>query len=283
MRLLAAVILFVFCWIATTNTRLEAYNGDPFSYLYAAQTLRAGEGLRNYDFDDPFAQTIAGPANAPFTTWPPLYPMILSLFGADLYAARALNAVSLWVTLILMWILYGDYGVWRSVRIATGIVYLALLVGDRQTLLSASSEALFYPLVLAFLIALPRVTDKRWFIVTVFLAVALPMTRYIGVSFVIVGAACVFWRCGLMAVLAYTLPSVTAFSLWAARNILLTGTFTGNTQPGAYASLPIAADIWEITLTWTQAIIALSLPLVLPWVLWALWRWYTSQRLSSAG
>lgn len=276
--------LAAFCWARTANTRLVdiRLNGDPYTYLHAAQTLRAGQGLRNYDFHDPLPQAAAGPPNAPFTTWPPLYPTLLASLGADLYAARVINAVSLWITFLLMWILYGDYGVWWGVRVASSVAYLAMLVGNGQTILSASSEAVFYPLILAFLITLPRIKERRWFLAATLLAVALPMTRYVGVAFVAVGALYVAHHGSWRRAMLYTLPAGTALGLWAARNILLTGTFTGNTLAGAYTLPSATFAILEISFKWTTSILVLSLPLALPWGTWRFLRWRISQRLSSA-
>lgn len=277
---IALLVLAVFCWQATANTRLEVYNGDPYSYLHAAQTLRAGEGLRNYTFQpphDPRAQEVVGPADAPFTTWPPLYPMLLAAFGADLPAARIINAVSLWVTFILLWRLYADYRIHAGVRIATGIAYLALVVGDRQTLLSASSEALFYPLTLAYLIALARVKDTRWLIVAVVIAVALPLTRYIGAACVAAGALVIWRRRGWKCASLVSGPPMIGLGLWFARNIVLTAALTGNTRPGAYTAA-VLVDIMEISLQWMTAIVILSLPLVCPSLIWHLWQRHISSR-----
>lgn len=279
MKLIAALVLLAFCWQRSASTRLYPGFGDAYGYLYAAQTLRDGRGLLNYDFDEPFAQSVAGPPNAPFTSWPPLYPATLALFGADLNAARLVNAIGLWATLILLWVLYADYGVPVSVRIGTSVAFLAMLVGDGQSLLSALSESLFYPLVLALLIALARVKDRRWLMAATVIAVALPLTRYVGLGLVMAGLIPVYrahrWRGAVL----YSLPPLMGISLWLARNLILTGQFTGNTQPGQYTIRDVFA-ILEISNQWMMSILALSLPLVCLSLIFWWWQRRTLRRSS---
>ncbi len=62
-KILFALLLLLFCVVYAAHTRLEWPNADPFNYIHAAQTLRAGRGLRMID-------------GTPLTIWPPFiqYP-----------------------------------------------------------------------------------------------------------------------------------------------------------------------------------------------------------------
>lgn len=277
-----AILLLGVCWLYTADTQLYPWNGDPHSYLYAAQTLRAGEGLRNIDFHDPAQLTIQGPPDAPFTTWPPLYPILLAILGADLQAARVLNAFTLCLTVILLWRLYADYGIGWPVRLATLITYLAMLWPERH-LLSASSETVFVPLVLAYVMALPRSSTPRGQIAIALLGAALPMTRYAGVGFVAAGTLMMLWQGRYRAAILCTIPVLAALALWFGRNLALTGALTWNTTPGHYTFPQTAFDILEVVRQWLTHMIPLSLIFVCLHAIWRLWPRRTSRSSSSAG
>lgn len=281
MRYVAALLLFALCWLYTADTRLDPGNGDPYVYLHAAQTLRDGQGLRNYDFHNPIPQAVTGLPNAPMTSWPPLYPIVLAVFGADLQAARILNGLTLGLTLILIWILYADYGVWWGVRLAVMIALpLSLSAEVGRILLSASSETLFYPLMLAYLYALARIKDNRWLAACALLGAALPLTRYVGLAFVGVGALFVFSRRGWGASALYAGAALLPIALWFARNLALTGHLTANTLPGTYTLTAFLIDCVKELLLWSRLTIGLSLMFAcLPGVLW-LWRRRTARRFS---
>ena len=74
-----AVIGFALAIVATRHgPRLSP---DSITYLSVADHLRHGRGLTDF-------------TGEPFTVFPPVYPVVLSVFGSSLTWARLVNTVS---------------------------------------------------------------------------------------------------------------------------------------------------------------------------------------------
>ena len=100
--LLGIFLLFIGCLIYTSPIYLDSSSGDPWYYVYAANSVREGKGLLNYDSDNTEFARVLGAPNTPFATWPPMYSFMLATLGGTFQSARILNAISLWGTFILV-------------------------------------------------------------------------------------------------------------------------------------------------------------------------------------
>lgn len=226
--------LFFACIIYTSDTRIDPGNADPIAYLHAAQTLSEGRGLRNPAFELASTQALLGEPNTLFATFPPAYPVALAFLGGGLEAARIINALGLWLTLILGYVLLRRSEM-PVVACASACLAFVVFLSDRQiTFQTAAAETLFIPLFLAWLLVMPHVEDNRALLGYSLLTGVMGLTRYIGVPFVLIGGLWVVYRRGLVATLAYvSLPGI-AFTWWFTRNWYSLGRLTGHRVAGTY-------------------------------------------------
>lgn len=278
---LAVLTLLALCWLYTADTRLDRANADPWFYLHAAQTLRAGLGLRNLDFGNPVTQAISGPPDALFATWPPLYPVVLALLGADLHAARIMNAGGLWLSLILGWVLLRRFAIHAAVCIGA-MVACALFMNDAQrTFLTASSETLFIPLFWAWIIAATHLRHPRDVLLMALLGTAAALTRYIGIPLLALSALRIAGVRGWWDALAYACLPGMALTWWLTRNFYTYGRLTGHSQPGDYNLSVTLQHMTGVLIQWTQLLILCAgTAYLLAWC-WQAWSRRTVRSSSS--
>jgi hypothetical protein len=275
MRLLAILaFLMAFCWLRTSDTRLYEGNGDTFTYMYAAQTFAEGRGFLSNDFQgDAFAQSIVGAPDSPLVTFPPFYPFLLALFGGGLQAARALNAIGLFAALALGWGLMRIYGVPLAIRVGTCAAYLVFVNDWSHLYTSAMSETVFIPVFLAWMIVLGCIQGPRSILLLSILASIMALTRYIGLPFIVIGAAWAAYQRGWKAgALSLVMPILTV-GTWLMRNYSLTGKFMGHTLPGVYSWLSVYL-LATVIAYWAALVIVCS---SLAACLWACWHWWSAR------
>lgn len=276
-----SLIVLGLCWLYTADTALDPGNGDPYVYLHAAQTLREGQGLRNPAFDVAITQAITGEAGALMATWPPLYPVVLAALGGGLQAARMMNAVGLWLCLILGWCLLSRFEIAAPVRLGALIAFVIFMHDANRTFLSAASETLFIPLFWAWLIVGTRLTRARDVMLFSFLGAAMGLTRYIGIPLTLLGALWVLIRRGrngidedvLLDVAGYVALPGLAFTWWLTRNWYTFGKLTGHSLAGDYTLSGALGQLIQVAGLWGQLVVMCG------GVLWLLaWWWQRSRR-----
>lgn len=182
---LAILLASVASWAAFLLTSPPGPGLDPdaMSYMGAAQSLVAGEGLRI-----PAAPWHASGSTAPLAHFPPGYPFVISLGlragFTSTESARVIMALSAAVTavgtLIALWSAWSAMGGVMAV--------LLLLVTPAMTVVHASvlSEPLFLALIALFLCAMMRAKRdaiRTWAMGT--LAMCAIMVRYAGAALVL--------------------------------------------------------------------------------------------------
>lgn len=276
---LLALLVLIACFVYTSDTRLDPHNGDPWYYVHAADTLRAGQGLLNGDDGNPFDYRILGKPNDPLTTFPPLYSLWLAALGGTLHSARLSNAISLWMTFILGWIFLRVYQMPVSVIVGTGIAFVWLVLPDSMRIYnSAMSESVFNPLLLAWMLVMPYVDKNRGLVAYSILSMMLGMVRYIGLPFALLGALWVLYQRGVMAALAYSAIPGFAFTWWLTRNYYLIGKLTGQSLPGAYTW----KSIQDFTVIQVQWGLLVTLCGIAVFCLYQFWRRFVSSTVSSS-
>lgn len=232
MRLLALLALLLFCIVYTQDTRLYPGNGDQLSFLHAAETFRAGQGFFEYD-------------GRPLTLWPPGYSMALAVFGGGLQAARIINALSLWLTLILGYIALRQYDTPRSIAAGVGLAFIAYVTDHEITFQSAHSESFFMPLLMLWFVTLAHVDNPRIAWGNAALGAMMALTRYVAIPFALLGLLWIAYRRGVRGAIGPAFITVTPIALWMLRNYLLIGRFTGHYMAGNYG----VNDLWKLFLT----------------------------------
>jgi hypothetical protein len=201
---------------------------DSVVYVETARSLLRGDGLES--------------GGAPLTHFPPLYPLLLAVFGAAggdvLVSARVLHAL-LWAVVILL----ASGVAWSaSGRVAAAAlpaaVFLAAAAGLIEIHSTAWSEAPFFVFLLAAWLAIDRYLAGRgrgWLIAAGCGLGAAALTRYVGIVLVAPAVICV-WLFGaeqtakrdrpafVLACVAWLPPL-----LWLVRNAVLVGTATNRT------------------------------------------------------
>jgi hypothetical protein len=143
---------------------------DSITYLSVADHLRHGRGL--VDFTD-----------RPFSVFPPLYPLVLAPFGADLWWARAVNVIALAVAGMLFHrLLAGRVRWWLA---AAAVLAMVVCQGTVTVVGSAFSEPLFLVVALGAVAVLGGgpTTVRRAAMVGALAGIGF-LTRYAGVSLV---------------------------------------------------------------------------------------------------
>ncbi|UCG42601.1 MAG: hypothetical protein JSU73_12180 [candidate division WOR-3 bacterium] len=223
---------------------------DSANYVSAARSLLAGRGLLCFD-------------RTPFTSWPPLYPLLLAVFGLggmDVIAgARILHALAFGAIVFLSVRLLRT-----ALKSSALVIIAALFVLFSNTLQSLSamllSEAVFSLLTLLFLAAAAKllaVRTLRSLVVCSVLAALLPLQRYIGLALVLSGVVAILvWLRGWDLRRRFASAGVVLGSAvlpvagWIARNYLLTSTLTGQRVPARRALFLNAAAVLQVVRHW---------------------------------
>jgi hypothetical protein len=226
---------------------------DSFTYLGTASSLAHGAGW-TYPFNDP---------GAPVTLFPPLFPLALAVghvFGVDpLHWA-------LWGGVVTFWLLLAIAGVgvyWNTDRsLVPALAGMAFGVLGLPTLLVYSnvwSETLFFPMVVLALFLLGGYLSTRAtrYLVLAGAATSVAfLTRYMGLSLVLTGCLLLaVWpgrrlleRARVVGV--YLAISVAANVVWALRNLIETGTLTGNNHLVHQLTAAQVADGLRVVALW---------------------------------
>lgn len=157
---------------------------DSATYIITARNLMRGIGEGYYSPDGLFHV---------WTLKPPLYSVVLSLFGrvgADLVAAsRWLNILLFAVTIFLGGLILIQFSSAMELSFPTGLLLLGFPTMVRLSA-STMSEPLFIVLFLAGtygLLGLFKYRSGRWLVLSAVSTSLLTMTRYIGVAMIPVG------------------------------------------------------------------------------------------------
>lgn len=233
--LLGAVVVLI-----STSAYGVGLSPDSVGYVSAARSLSAGAGFANY-------------ASSPITVWPPLFPAILSavelIFGVDPFdSARVLNALTFGGIVALIAFILRTY---LPSRHTHGFLALGLLWAlFSKTLLGISvmawTEPLFILFSLFFLLSLSRYLETgrfRFLVASCMLATLALLTRYIGVTLVVVAVTAIAasrsstLKLRLVNAAMFGTFSVLPLAVWLARNWCVSGTLMGERAPSQYSLL----------------------------------------------
>ncbi len=246
MALYAAYLL-----LSATSIYGIGIRSDSVAYIWSARNLAAGLGLGRLDGAGLFK---------PMTHWPPLYPLILSIFpmaGIDAvegarWLAAALSGLNV---AIAGWILARmTRSTWFEAGGAAVLLYSPALA---ETNLQAMTEPVYIAFGLLALLALDGAIHKgqRRFVLlaAVFTSLAF-LTRYVGLALVMTGALGILLY-GMHPIrrrgadlLIFLTVSVVPSGLWALRNTLLSGSAANR----AFTFYPISASDFGLALTTVQ-------------------------------
>ena len=211
-------------------------NRDASMYVSVARNLVEGNGFVNWN----------GEA---YVDVPPGFPLTLALlgvFGIDVFAAAGwINAVAFGTTVFAatMWlrsrVKQRLLVVWAGLAVA-----LSPLLADLAAM--AMSEAMFIMFIVLSLWALDRFldTDKRSFLLwTAAFAGGAAVTRYVGVTVIVVGLTLILLKRGrpfrsrARTAAAFTAIAMVPIVICVVRNLLVSGTLTGQKYPNGFALL----------------------------------------------
>lgn len=155
-RALRATSVFAVLLLGLLYTDLmQAAGNDAYYYLYAADTLRAGQGMLTWP--DAPAEAVAVIGAGPYlTTWPPLYPLLLSLFPATWLGAQVVNLSAFLLSAWLAWRLLILYVPHRGLRWG-GLLAVLISPPFQSAYTIPLTESLFITLTLAWVVLLPSV------------------------------------------------------------------------------------------------------------------------------
>lgn len=183
---LAALLLFHALWGAVLGVSISNYglgiSTDASAYLFAAENLSQGQGLRIYD-------------GSAYLFWPPLYPMLLAaiqaISGQSAFVAAhilqftAFGLVAVFSSLLLLKIFPDDFAL---VFLATFLLDTAPVVVSTFQMVGSDYLFMLFPLLLALLIARYQQEQSGTLALLIGLTAALGMLlRYIGYTLVLLG------------------------------------------------------------------------------------------------
>ncbi len=218
---------------------------DSVAYIGAARNVAAGNGFTAYD------------AITPLTQFPPLYSLVLVLFGfgADpVTGARRLNAILFGANIILTGGMVSLFAPRLRYTTIVTVVLTAVAVPFVTIHLMAWTEPLFLFFAFSSLILLARYLDspKTSLAVATAIFVALGLlTRYAGAALVLTGVAALFFaarsvRRKIGDIAVFFVVSVSPMLLWMVRNRLAAGTATNR----AVAFHPVnIGHLWQLFYT----------------------------------
>ncbi len=239
-----------------------ALNWDSGAYLAAARNLQAGNGFHMFN-------------GTPYTSWPPLYPLLLAVASLDVFdplaVAGPVNAVIFGLTIFVV----AQY-LRRRLESRFLVVWAGLSLALAAPLTRSASWALTEPLfILLATLALIRTDDYltgnktsslAWAAVCAALAW---QTRYLGAA--VVAAVVLLLLCQRGArpaqrarrAAGFALAAAAPMALWLARNLLYAGSATGPRNAAPYSLPEVLSDLGRGFADWVY----FDLPLV-PSVEW---------------
>jgi hypothetical protein len=261
--LLAAIGVIILLFVTEQGIGITP---DSTGYIRAARLLHDGHGLSDIGPDG---------EPEPLTHWPPLFPVVLSLFamlGFDLIdGVRWFNAALFGASILLVGVIARRYARGTAwLPLAASFLAMVSIVMYR-IYSQALSEPLFILLVTLglFLLALHAEKPSIWLLLGASLAVSLGfLTRYAGVAYVLTG---ILWllrsnKKGLPGkvrqVAIFTAVSAVPMALWMTRNLEQ----SGSTANRAVVFHPISAGFISSAATalsrWTLPWLALVFMLI---------------------
>ena len=213
--------------LVRTSTYGAAMSNDAPSYLSAALSLAAGEGLRTYSGHE-------------FLMWPPFFPMLMafaSLFGIEpAEAGRLANIAAFGLTILMS-------GLWLGWRLRSRLLALgaAAAIMTSLPLSHVSSLLMAEPLFILFtLLALMRLESflnrgagRPALAASAIFAALAAVTRYMGIALILAGVLVLLARqetpvrVRLKHVAAYGILSSIPLAIALANNWTVSGTLTG--------------------------------------------------------
>ena len=211
-----------------------ALHGDSVTYIAVARNLAAGMGYTHFD-------------GTPLTGWAPLYPTLLALFdlalGADPFSgARFFDAAVFGLIVYFAGLLFQRY-LSEPFLVIVGTSFVLLSPDMLRLSTYGLSEPFFILLTVAFLLGMNRYLNKNSFRTLLLTAVVVGLagvTRYIGVTLILAGAAAILFnkrctvRTRILHLLLFCVVAFLPLALWAFRNIQLTGLPTVTRGPSRY-------------------------------------------------
>lgn len=224
---------------------------DSAAYMYAAQSVRSGEGFQYFGYPSPFIQ------------WPPLYPLLLALGELAGLSSRLsstiINSLAFALTVFIAgkWMLH----TFRNVILSIGGTLLLLL---SVPLLQVSgylwTEILFVLFFLLLYINLERFFRYGNYgslaLAALFSALAC-IDRYAGVTIVATACLCLLFSKkgilnGIMNAAFYGVISSIPMGAWIVRNYTVSGTLLGVRLPSTYTLRQNIKRTLESIYTWVQ-------------------------------
>jgi hypothetical protein len=245
-----SVIGAVFILLATSRYGVGIVT-DSVGYLAAARSIISGDG-------------VIGHLGIPLTDWPPLYPVVLALFGFilntdPLLIANVVNAILFGSTIYVVGLLTRRYFKYMPIL---GLLTTASVLFSMQIFVfsvKALSEPLFLLFTaLAFLHA-NSYSIKKDITSLVLLAVAAglsSLTRYLGISLILfgIGIILLYHNSGLKTkiihLLVFLIISSLPIGLWLIRNYSVSGTLFGERHNPIFTLEQEAVSIFNTLLNW---------------------------------
>ena len=192
------------------------------------------------------------------TWWPPLYPILLSLFSSPASGARVISVLTLAVNAVLAFLLARR---WMSLPFALACWLIALFSFPIQYNQDyALSDSLFFTLILAWLLFMQDWQPGMSMIGAAILATLAHLERYIGVVLIPLGVLFILWkgrrniRQALIAAVEYAAMPALVYLLWAQRNIDIHG-FSGPAAKPKYTLPQALAEAAGTVLSWLVPIV----------------------------
>lgn len=255
--LLAAAAAGFFLVLLCTSRYGIGLFPDTAHYFAAADSFRAGEGLRGYD-------------GAPYTAWPPLYPFLLAVFGltgvSPDTAARVMNASGFGALVYLAGRFYFD-GMRTRLFAGAGVLSVLLSMPLLNVSVMAYTDLLFALACLGTVLALERFSgrgSRSCLAGAALLAASAGLLRYMGLAVILTGVAAMLFSRSvdpfskrLKNALFFGLISGLPLTIWVTRNLLISSTATG----GRDASV---ISLGQNLLSTVDALTTWLMPSVLP-------------------
>lgn len=183
------------------------------------------------------------------STWPPLYPALLALVGGGVHeysAARFLQILLAGVNIAFLGAMFFRLTRGSHFFTATGSGLAALSLVILETHTAAWSEPAFLLLLFAACLTLARFLDSpnlRWGTVSLCALSLIPLTRYVGVIFLLGGWCIIIFSSRLRLVyrLAYCLLSALPLGALLLWNRIQLGSSTGG---GGFDPVWPSGEIW---------------------------------------
>jgi 4-amino-4-deoxy-L-arabinose transferase-like glycosyltransferase len=218
-------ILGIILLFAVTHQGI-GLGSDSAVYISAGRNLVIGRGL---------IWVTGGGEMLPMTHFPPFFPMVLSGFEliglGSINGARLLNSLLFGLNISLVGVII--YLLTKSQWLSIFASFLMLIsIFMIRTHSWAMSEPLYLSLALSGLIFLALFVKGKQRVCLILAGIALGLaylTRYVGISLVLVGLITLFcnfgtnWRRRLVDLIIFMLVSLSPNILWMLRNEILTG------------------------------------------------------------